>query len=119
MLYGRDSPDRKIHLILLLTDGKEISTHLAEKLNNLAQYAAIIPVISKADTYESNEIRRAKEIFSRCSRVAGVEWFDARTVELNDQVFEKQSEQSLPRNDKIRSRSLSAIRSGKCEQLHN
>lgn len=95
LLYGRDSPDRKIHLILLLTDGKEISAHLAEKLNSLAQYAAIIPVISKADTYEVTEIKRAKEVFIRCSRVAGVEWFDAKSVVLIHRVSEKQSEQGL------------------------
>lgn len=119
MAYGRDSPDRKIHLILLLSDGKEVNSHLAEKLNCLTQFAAIIPVISKADTFGVNEIKRAKEVFTRSARVTGVEWFDAKSVVSSQEVPEKPGEQGIPRNDPLRTRALSSIRHGKREQLHH
>lgn len=72
--------DRKVHLIIVLTDGKEINKYFTEKLNELSHFAPLLPVISKADHYEKEEIKTVKEKFMRSSKNSGINWFDAKSV---------------------------------------
>lgn len=67
--------DKKIHLILHLIDGSEITVQNARIINEFSQFCAIIPVLSKGDTIEPQSVKYTKDIILMKADTYGMIWY--------------------------------------------
>lgn len=79
-IKGRDIEEGKIHIIFHLIDEKDLTEDNAAAINALSEFCPVIPLLSKADLIEPDDIQRLKENIRRNGRTLGFKWYDLKEV---------------------------------------
>lgn len=80
LVQSKARGDKKIHLVLHLIDGSEITEINARAINAISQYCAVVPVLSKGDMIDSQSIRFTKDLISKRAESAGLPWLNIPDV---------------------------------------